>query len=320
MHDERPDKPIGLMAKNMIGGRGVELKWQAVAGAAGYEVDIDPTASSHQIKNNGLSVEITGLTPETEYSFMVRAWKTYAGSPLHSLWSDPVDWEAPKPTDSGHQADHTVKYEVPTPIANSVVMGAIPTAVSAWNSEMARLGKGLNICTGNGCNNPDGFTMTINTVDNKNDALDNPEDSDDPHEGCGPSRACVKSTVRGGHKSEMHMVFEDPPIYAEEVTTDVWRLQTYVWTKDKSKNGAMVPGFPTLLYVYVGRIMLHEFGHTLGLPDFYADATTGLNGFLNGVKLPNAAMLKDAVMDTGNVINDEDIKQLRAIYLLHTAH
>ena len=84
VHDERPDKPIGLMAKNMIGGRGVELKWQAVAGAAGYEVDIDPTASSHQIKNNGSSVEITGLTPETEHSFMVRAWKTYAGAPLHS--------------------------------------------------------------------------------------------------------------------------------------------------------------------------------------------------------------------------------------------
>ena len=25
------------------------------------------------------------------------------------------------------------------------------------------------------------------------------------------------------------------------------------------------------LYVFVGYIMLHEFGHTLGLPDFYED-------------------------------------------------
>ena len=311
MHDERPDKPIGLMAKNMIGGRGVELKWQAVAGAAGYEVDIDPTASSHQIKNNGLSVEITGLTPETEYSFMVRAWKTYAGSPLHSLWSDPVDWEAPKPTDSGHQADHTVKYEVPTPIANSVVMGAIPTAVSAWNSEMARLGKGLNICTGNGCNNPDGYTMTIKAVDNKNDAL---TFSDDIDEGCGPSRACVKSTVRGGHMSEMHMVFEDPPWYAQKVKDGLWRVREYVWTKDKYKNGKLIPCLAAATpcaaryYVYVDRVMLHEFGHTLGLSDFYNDDETGLIDLTN------------AVMYTGFVLTGEDLKQLEAIYLLHDPH
>ena len=181
---------------------------------------------------------------------------------------------------------------------------------------MASLGKGLNICSDPGCVNPDGYTATIKTVDNKNDAI---EASGNIDEGCGPSRACVKS-VKGDHKTEMHVIFEDPPIYAKEVTPNVWLLKDYVWTKDSSKNGLMVPGSPTLDYVYVGRIMIHEFGHTLGLPDFYADETTGLNGFLNGVKLPNAAMLKDAVMDTGNVINDEDIKQLRAIYLLHTAH
>ena len=317
VHDERPGKPIGLMAKNMIGGRGVELEWQAVAGAAGYEVDVDPTASSHQIKNNGSSVEITGLSPEQEYSFMVRAWKTYAGSPLHSLWSDPVDWEAPKPTGSGHQADHTVKYVMPTPIANSVVMGAIPTAVSTWNSEMARLGKGLEICSDPGCANPDGFTVTVKTVDNKNDALDNPEDSDDFDEGCGPSRACVKSLPNGDHRENLYMIFEDPPWYAEKLSPHSWRLKQYVWTKDLSKNGQPVPCLSTpntctmmtpRYYVYVNRIMLHEFGHTLGLSDFNLDMETDLD------------TLPKAVMHTGIVINGEDIEQLRAIYLLHTQH
>ena len=61
-------------------------------------------------------------------------------------------------------------------------------------------------------------------------------------------------------------------------------------------------------YVYVDRVMLHEFGHALGLPDFYADDKTGLKG------------LSDAVMHTGYEIRDEDIEQLRAIYLLHNPH
>ena len=54
--------------------------------------------------------------------------------------------------------------------------------------------------------------------------------------------------------------------------------------------------------------MLHELGHALGLPDFYADDKTGLKG------------LSDAVMHTGYEIRDEDIEQLRAIYLLHNPH
>ncbi len=77
---------------------------------------------------------------------------------------------------------------------------------------------------------------------------------------------------------------------------------------------------PPRKYVYVDRIMLHEFGHTLGLPDFYSDGTTGLNGFRAGVMLPNAAILRGAVMHTGFVINGEDLKQLEAIYLLHNPH
>ena len=46
--------------------------------------------------------------------------------------------------------------------------------------------------------------------------------------------------------------------------------------------------------------MIHEFGHTSGLPDFYADNTTGLRG------LP-------AIMDDFHA----NIAQLRAIYAVH---
>ena len=306
-----PDQPAGLKADAMIGGRGIELEWGRADGAAGYEVEISPTASSHRINIAGLKAEITGLTPGTIYTFKVLACNPCGASGLYSLPSIPIDFEAPEPTKSGHQADHTVKYEVSN-IGNSVISDAIEPAVSAWDFAIARLGKGLEICTGNLCVNPDGFTVTIKTVDNNNDAIDASGDFD---EGCGTARACVKFVKAGDHMQEMHMIFEDPPVAALRVTDAVWRLREYVWTKDKSKNGKLVPclaascvGQTPRYYVYVDRIMLHEFGHTMGLKDFYDDTETGLIG------LPNA------VMHMGYVINGEDLKQLEAIYLLHNPH
>ena len=50
---------------------------------------------------------------------------------------------------------------------------------------------------------------------------------------------------------------------------------------------------------------MHEFGHTLGLHDFYSD--------------PSMNHLS-AVMNKSTTIEDEDLAQLRAIYLLHDAH
>ena len=79
----------------------------------------------------------------------------------------------------------------------------------------------------------------------------------------------------------------------------------------KNKNGKLLPCPSTQAscaeryYVYVDRIMLHEFGHTLGLHDFYNDPT------MDDL---------DAVMNTSYVIHAEDIKQLEAIYLLHNPH
>ena len=68
---------------------------------------------------------------------------------------------------------------------------------------------------------------------------------------------------------------------------------------------ALCAMMPTRHYLYIDPVMLHEFGHTLGLHDFYDDPTmTHL----------------DAVMNTSNGIRYEDIAQLRAIYLLHSSH
>ena len=96
--------------------------------------------------------------------------------------------------------------------------------------------------------------------------------------------------------------------------TGSWVHSEWKWTADISKVGQPVPcleepavcaEMPTRYYAYVDRVMLHEFGHALGLHDFYADASMDH---------------LDAVMNTDNGIRVEDIEQLRAIYLLHSSH
>ena len=64
------------------------------------------------------------------------------------------------------------------------------------------------------------------------------------------------------------------------------------------------------VYIYVNYITIHEFGHTLGMPDFYQDGDHGLTNVLN------------AVMHDPSVgrVTDEDLKQLNAIYRYHTKH
>ena len=62
-------------------------------------------------------------------------------------------------------------------------------------------------------------------------------------------------------------------------------------------------------YAFIDWVMLHEFDHTLGLPDFYADTST-LQGQI-------AIMNEHWVAQD---IKDEDLEQLKAIYILHTSH
>ena len=78
------------------------------------------------------------------------------------------------------------------------------------------------------------------------------------------------------------------------------------WTDVSSDHGTRVVGVGVndSYYYYIGYTMIHEFGHTLGLPNFGNDPT------LKG--LP-------AIMDStaNKTIMDEDIAQLRAIYAVH---
>ena len=292
-----PGRPVIIAHSSMIGGRGIALYWSPAARARSYGIGMTGyNTSKTEVTFATNRAYITGLTPGKSYTFHVLAIN---GSV--STKSDEVTMKAPEPTQLGHQADHTVMYRIDTETtgiketATLIVAQAVGPAVRAWNVKMDVLNEGLQICSrvipACSASNKDRKTVTIETVD--------------PLKGCEAiwARACVRQGPRlGSHMGSLRVIFEEPPLSIKADGSEAhWE-----WTDKVHLNNKEVPkSKPTRTYVYVGQVMLHELGHTLGLPDFYLDAS------LEDL---------DAVMDTSAVITDEDIAQLRAIYLLHDSH
>ena len=199
VRDERPAIPTGLVTRDMIGGRGVTLEWNPVAGADEYQVETSFSGGSTTADTSAEAISFIGLTPGATYSFKVRACKKQGMSCLYSPWSTTVDREAPEPTQLGHQEDHTVEYEEGTitpapglpsgvPDPATVIRGAINDAVANWNAAAATIaGKNLKICKAGSCgiSNHDGGTITVQTESGPNPGL---------NESCGNSTACTKDS------------------------------------------------------------------------------------------------------------------------------
>ena len=207
-----------------------------------------------------------------------------------------------------------------------VIPAAIKRAAAAWNTAaMAIAGKNLKICKvmkeGDACDvsNHDMGTVTVKTVSVNTMDVGFP-DTNHKH-GCGWSVACVKfgptsaSDGPGRHLGDMSLIIEEPAWECRGNTDratgaciPVEHPRIY-WTNTSGLHGTDVidskTGNTIGEYFYIGATFIHEFGHTLGLPDFY-DHPTLMN-------LP-------AVMDdphTNMTITDEDIAQLSAIYAVH---
>ncbi|MYD51356.1 MAG: hypothetical protein F4W93_07715 [Dehalococcoidia bacterium] len=323
--DDRPSgPPTGERWERTAGSRSIVLEWNDDStGHSNYLVESEPVHSAvnaNSIVNHGTDkkrLHIDGLPYNARYTFNIYAVNV---TPVETVKSDKpatLSFTIPEPHYWwGHQADHTVKYEKGT-ISNSFIEGAIKSGAEAWNT---RMGHNLLICDdetmGISCNSRmmDGGIVTIKTVATTRDT---------PSAGCGKnSMACVKPDgsdppsssplAPGRHMLNMDMVFEAPgyscPKDDDECdNADQLRI---LWTNDSGKHGKERPNGSNEIYVYVNYIMIHEFGHTLGMPDFYNDDKYGLK------------KVKDAVMNVPSVgrVTDEDLKQLNAIYRYHITH
>ena len=327
--DDRPKgKPGNLKKFYRTGYRSMGISWDDDAsGHSGYLVEMDPAppasvnlANIQTYADGRIGLELDGLPYNNVYTFKVYAVnqttvelvKANEPSVLSNVKvPEPHHWW-------GHQADHTVKYAKGT-ISNSFIEGAIKSGAEAWNT---RMGHNLLICDDEGmgisCNSRmmDSGILTIKTVATTRDT---------PSAGCGEnSMACVDrdgegdppsspALAPGRHMLDMDIVFEAPGFSCPEdddTCTNAEQLRI-LWTNDKNKHqkGGGQVDKPSV-YIYVNYIMIHEFGHTLGMPDFYNDDQHGLN------------TVTDAVMNVPSVgrVTDEDLKQLHAIYRHHTRH
>ena len=215
VRDERPAIPTVLMPRDMIGGRGVTLEWNPVAGAGEYQVETSFNGGTTTADTSAQAINFIGLTPGATYSFKVRACKKQGMSCLYSPWSSTVDREAPRPSQSGHQEDHTVAYKVGSiisapglpsgiPDPAMVIRDSIPRAVTAWKTataDPAIAGKNLKICEVLACgtSNHDGGTITVQTQAGPNPGQ---------NESCGNSTACVENLSE--HIADIDLIFEEP--------------------------------------------------------------------------------------------------------------
>ena len=124
---------------------------------------------------------------------------------------------------------------------------------------MAVLGKGLAICPASDTACKDHFTVTIKTVNNKNDVGGDANRNSD--EGCAQFRACIKPESEGDdphpeldlgqHMGDMYLIFEDPPFRSKKDNMGVWQHTEYVWTRIDILNEDEVPRSGGKRYIYM---------------------------------------------------------------------
>ena len=325
VHDERPATPTGLVAKDIVGGRGIILEWNPVAGADEYEVERSFSGGRPTInKTSELYIGFIELIPSIEYTFKVRAYKNSTTPPLSSPRPATVNRNAPEPTHYwGHQHDHTAAYsiaknssgnpDIGVPAIDSVVL----TAISEWN---ARMNYGLQICDISASNCSDMHIATIKTVA--------PASASDNVTGCGPSYACVTRTGRevdapngvGLHMTDMDVIFEDVAngCARDRPMCPPGKETTFQWTDNVALHNMPAPPSPGTStvdhrYLYAKWVVLHELGHTLGLPDFYKD---GAHSNYDP-RLANEKAIMNLHWEA-KTIQDTDIEQLDSIYRIHS--
>ena len=151
---------------------------------------------------------------------------------------------SPKPKASGHLPDHTMKYDLtglPSTVLGGWIRGASPYGAQAW----AGVVLSLLSCQGHCPLNDDEETYSLEVKAGQ----------------CGDNPACVKPDPPGHVEGQL---VENRTIYFTPYRQDFW----FKWTNIRAEDGRTVPG-SNHKYVWVDRVVVHEFGHTYGLADIY---------------------------------------------------
>ena len=271
-----------------------------------------------EIEFTGSRAVVSGLDYEHTYDHRVRAKR----GDQYSDWTERFKTKVQTLPHVGHQADHTVNYElgaIPTPRPSgsssddpgAVISEAIATAVAAWNDAVATPSPHVLFCKGSGCTingvdrNTDGNTVVIKTETGKQDKT---------------LAYLVFNRDTDGHlRGAATMVIEQPPIDLDEVWGRI--PVTRVWTNDLDLHDEDAPAGG--IYHYLPSVVMHEFGHAAGLDDLYElegplcnkggdstwdDFTCAYNNYIMGGDV------------TETSIPTDDLDYIRDVYRNHTPH
>ena len=318
--------PTQVYIFDTVGHRGLRLRWNSdVPFATEYVVTVtrmDGQPDPHIRIQTGVGVaEFTGLESYHPYIFTVAGKNSAGTGPAASISRSKPD--ATHAT--GHQADHTVKFTKGT-ISLSAIDGWVVPAARKWN---AAIGHGLKICDDDeiscGGRNSDMASITVKTK-MPTDRRDNRNST-----GCGTGIACFDAAVWSTNPPRLvnrHIAygdirFENPAYWCEADVSpcpDGVTVTEYVWTTSSVLHGEEVDDQHTdeepVYYFFVGFAVVHEFGHALGLPDFFRNPLN--HSYETRLQLETAIMR--GYDGTGNHIQPSDVAQLDAMYERHSTH
>ena len=173
-----------------------------------------------------------------------------------------------------HRADHAVKYYVPDSSNDELddSSKAYADAEKAWEDVKPGMVNLERVDTSDAAE----VMVEIGTA------------------GCIESSACFdESVLDGPHMTSANIYLQDPPIAAG---SELWTSDHSQWKGDMDK------------YVYLTSVLVHEFGHALGLADAYR-----AYGSYDGV-------MESDIIEVPPGVGADDESALKAIYEDHTHH